>query len=478
MQTATKSSIYPAWSQAFAQPAQEFPLTSLPVLGKVPEGLRGTLYRNGPGRLERGGERVGHWFDGDGAILAIHFDGEGATGVYRYVQTKGYQEEAAADRFLFPNYGMTAPGPFWNNWLREVKNAANTSVLALPDKLLALWEGGNPHALDRHTLQTWGTDNLDQLASGNPFSAHPKIDPETGEIYNFGIVPGMNAALKIYRGDRTGKILKTGSLSLEGLPLIHDFVMAGEYLVFFVPPVRINLLPTALGLSSFSSAMEWKPELGTQILVVDRNTLTLVSRGEAPAWYQWHFANGYAGEDGVIVAQIARFPDFQTNQHLKEVAAGKTETPARATLWQVRLHPQTGKVIEMEEVLARSCEFPVVPQHQMGNDWRYTYLSAHRDETEVGKELFSAIARYDRKTAKLAVADMGENCYPSEPIFVPEAPNSEKGWVITVVYDGNTDTSEVRVYPSDLAGEPICRLGLPGVVPPGFHGTWAEAAKQ
>ena len=475
MQTAPKPSTHPAWSKAFSQPAPEFPLTSLPRSGKIPEGLRGTLYRNGPGRLERGGERVGHWFDGDGAILAIQF-GEGVTAAYRYVQTQGYQEEAAANRFLFPNYGMTAPGPVWNNWLKDVKNAANTSVLAVPDKLLALWEGGNPHALDRQTLQTRGTE-LSGLEPGDPFSAHPKVDPKTGEIFNFGVVPGINATLKIYALDRTGKIIKTGSIALEGLPLVHDFVMAGQYLVFFVPPVRVKLLPVALGMSSYSEAMAWKPELGTQILVVDRNTLSLVSRGEAPPWYQWHFANGYIDTEGNIVTQIARFQDFQTNQNLKEVATGKMETPARASLWQVRLHPQTGKVIENEEVLARSCEFPVVPPHQVGQPWRYTYIAIHRQEQDVGKELLNAIARYDRQTGELSVADMGENCYPTEPIFVPETPHSDRGWVLTVVYDGNTDTSEVQVYRSDLASEPICRLELPSVVPPGFHGTWAEAAR-
>jgi len=35
--------------------------------------------------------------------------------------------------------GMTAPGPIWNQWLKPINNVANTSVLALPDKLLALW---------------------------------------------------------------------------------------------------------------------------------------------------------------------------------------------------------------------------------------------------------------------------------------------------------------------------------------------------
>ena len=99
------------WHKALAQPAAEFPLTPLPLLsGEIPVGLRGTLYRNGPGRLERGGMRVGHWFDGDGAILAVHFTDAGATGLYRYVQTSGYQEEERAGQLLYGNYGMTAPG--------------------------------------------------------------------------------------------------------------------------------------------------------------------------------------------------------------------------------------------------------------------------------------------------------------------------------------------------------------------------------
>ncbi|AFY78205.1 lignostilbene-alpha,beta-dioxygenase-like enzyme [Pleurocapsa sp. PCC 7327] len=466
-----------AWSKAIEKPAQEFPLTPLPVLyGKIPQGLRGSFYRNGPGRLERGGMRVGHWFDGDGAVLAIHFTDAGASGVYRYVQTKGYQKETAANKFLFPNYGMKAPGAFWTQWGKEFKNCANTSVMALPNKLLALWEGGNPYALNLQTLETIGTDNLSSLNKSDPFSAHPKIDPQTGAIYNFGVVAELNATLNLYQSNSTGKIVKKTATQLEGVPLIHDFVMAGQYLIFFVSPVRINFLPPALGLSSFSDAMQWKPELGTQVLVFDRNTLSLVSRGEADPWFQWHFGNGYTDTDGSLVIVVARYRDFQTNQNLKEVATGKIETPAKATLWQISLNPQTGKVISTEEVLDKECEFPTVAPHQVGQPWRYSYLSTHRDGANSAEELFGAIARFDRKTSNLSIADPGENCYPSEPIFVPNGPNSEEGWVLTVVYDGNSDTSEVRIYRCDrLEDEPICCLGLPSVVPHGFHGTWKPA---
>jgi all-trans-8'-apo-beta-carotenal 15,15'-oxygenase len=474
MQTDNKPSFCKDWSKAFEKPAQEFPLTPLPILsGKIPAGLRGSLYRNGPARLQRGGILVGHWFDGDGAILAVHFaDGE-ATGVYRYVQTVGYQQEEAAHRFLFPNYGMTVPGPFWNNWGKEVKNPANTSVLALPDKLLALWEGGNPYSLSSHTLATLGIDNLSGLDKKEAFSAHPKIDPQTGEIFNFGVTGGGKSKLNLYQSDPTGKVIKKSSTLLKGLPLIHDFVMAGQYLLFFVSPVRINLFPVICGFRSFSEAMGWLPELGTQILVFDRATLALVSRGQTDPWYQWHFTNGYVERDGAVVVELVRLRDFQTNQYLKEVATGKTQTPAKGTLWQIRLNPQTGNVIEQNERLDRACEFPVIPQERVGKSWRYTYLSVHRDNADISQEFFGAIARFDRQTGDLSMADMGESRYPSEPIYAPDGLNAERGWVLTVVYDGDANRSEVRIYESDrLEAEPVCRLGLPSVIPPGFHGTW------
>lgn len=467
-------SSHQAWSKAIAQPAKEFPLTPLTILaGSIPQGLRGSLYRNGPGRLERGGERVGHWFDGDGGILAVHFAEKKATATYRYVQTEGYQAEAAAEKFLYPNYGMTAPGGFWNNWTKKVKNAANTSVLALPDKLLTLWEGGLPHALDLETLETKGKDNLTELSSNASFSAHPKIDPATGEIFNFGVSVGKEIILNLYCSESTGKVKRQNAYGLDGFSLVHDFVLAGKYLVFFLPPVRLNFLPLIVRLKSYSDAMVWKPELGTQILVFDRDTLELVSKIETEAWYQWHFTNGYVDKDDLITIEFVRYQDFQTNQYLKEVATGKISTPAKGTLWEIKLDPQVEKVIETKELLDRGCDFPIIPQHQVGKPWRYNHLSMYKEGTDISQELLNTIARFDRQTGNLVVADMGENCYPTEPIYVPHPDDPQQGWILTVVYDGNKDSSEVRIYESDrLEDEPLCRLGLPSVIPPGFHGTW------
>jgi carotenoid cleavage dioxygenase-like enzyme len=90
--------------------------------------------------------------------------------------------------------------------------------------------------------------------------------------------------------------------------------------------------------------------------------------------------------------------------------------------------------------------------------------------------MFGAIAQFDHKTDPLTIADMGENRYPSEPIYAPDAFNSKQGWVLTVVYDGNSQTSEVVLFDSDaLDEEPVCRLGLPSVIPFSFHGKWKPA---
>jgi carotenoid cleavage dioxygenase-like enzyme len=172
---------------------------------------------------------------------------------------------------------------------------------------------------------------------------------------------------------------------------------------------------------------------------------------------------------------MVRYEDFATNQYLKEVATGETRSAAKSTLWQVHLNPDTG-VVANEQILDRHCEFPVVPPQQVGKQESSTYLSLHRQGIDPSSEIFGAIARFDSKTDRLTIADMGENRYPSEPIFAPNTENPDTGWIVTVVYDGNTNTSEVWVLDSELLDrEPICKLSLPSVIPPGFHGTWQSA---
>lgn len=462
-----------AWAQAIAEPAREFPLTPLSsLLGEIPSDLRGSLYRNGPARLQRQGQPVGHWFDGDGAVLAVHFADGQAQATYRYVRSAGYEDEEAADQFLYSGYGTLAPGPIWQRWSAQLKNAGNTSVLALPDKVLALWEGGWPHQLAPDTLETIGVDSLDKLEANEPYSAHPKRHPVTGDIFNFGIVAGANATLNLYRSQPNGQIDKKCSIPLNGIPLIHDFVLAGRYLVFCVSPVRLNALPAVLGFRSFSDALMWQPKQGTQIVIVDADTLEVISSEAAEPWYQWHFGKGFVNRDGDIIFEMVRYEDFATNQQLREVPMGAMVTPAVGQLWQFCVAPQTARIRAQTCLVEHHCEFPQVPE---GGEIAAapTYLSIHAPGRESRGELFGAIARFDPDQAALTVADAGTGHYPSEPIYAPSPIDGNSGWILTVVYNGKEHQSELWIYRSDrLAEGPICRLKLPSVIPHGFHGTW------
>ena len=300
------------------------------------------------------------------------------------------------------------------------------------------------------------------------YSAHPKVDFETGEIFNFGVSPGLNSILNVYKSDATGNIIKKAAHQLDGVPLLHDFVLAGEYLIFFIAPVRLNLLLPAVGLSCFSDSLEWEPKLGTQIKVCDRD-LNIVSRSETEPWFQWHFSNGYIDDSGAVIVDIASYEDFKTNQFLKEVPTGETHTASKSKLARVSLNPQTGKVSNIETLFDRHCEFPIVPQQNVGKSSRYTYFSTVKEGTDISKEILNSIARFDHQTDSITEAKFGENLYPSEPILA-------QGYILTVVYNGNSDSSELWIFDADrLNAEPVCKLSLPSVIPPGFHGTWKDA---
>ena len=83
------------------------------------------------------------------------------------------------------------------NAFRQPANVSNTSVLMQGGRLLSLWEGGPPFSLDPVTLETRGIETFGGKVKA--FSAHPKVDPRTGEIFNFGIDYGRRTTLGIYR---------------------------------------------------------------------------------------------------------------------------------------------------------------------------------------------------------------------------------------------------------------------------------------
>ncbi|CAI7780412.1 unnamed protein product, partial [Closterium sp. NIES-54] len=122
-----------------------------------------------------------------------------------------------------------------------------TSIIHFAQKLLALYEGGMPFLLDPLSLSTLGPFSFPGLPLPF-FSAHPKLDPATGELYNFGcLLFGMQPFAITADGQHT----RMGAL--QGWPevnLVHDCAISSRFLIFTFPPYTASAGDLALVRSS------------------------------------------------------------------------------------------------------------------------------------------------------------------------------------------------------------------------------------
>jgi all-trans-8'-apo-beta-carotenal 15,15'-oxygenase len=271
----------------------DYSIPAADIEGEVPAEISGTLFRNGPGRLKIGGHKYGHWFDGDGMLNAITLDNGQAHFRNRYVRTPKYIEETAAQKILYRGVGTQRPGGFLNNMFRFPGNAANTSVVYHADRLLTLWEGGDPWELDPVTLETIGPHKFGgKLKRGMPFSAHGKIHPRSGCYYNFGMM-GM---LNFYKINPEGEMVRSVRHNIGNYAMCHDFAMTDKYAVFFLcPAVFRTPLKFLLGFHSIVDAMEFVDDMPTKVVVLSLDDAMPLRRAmiwwwmsvEPTRWLPW-----------------------------------------------------------------------------------------------------------------------------------------------------------------------------------------------
>ena len=295
---------------AFATPhAPEVAAPLRTVAGRLPAELTGTLWRNGPAEHDRFGHRYGHWFDGDGMLQAFTFDGAGVTHRGRILDTPKRRRETRAGRRALPAFGTVPPDP---DAIRrpDDMNAANTSMLAHGERLLALWEGGSALDVDPETLATRGFVRWRDDLAGLPFGAHPKRERD-GTVWNIGVTINPRPMLLLYRIDPAGKLAGFGHLPVDPLGMVHDFVVTERRLVALLPPFVVEPERFASGHVSFLDAHAWRPELGTRVLVFDKDTLAPVARHALPAGFHFHHGNGWEERDGTIHLDVCQAPGPQ-----------------------------------------------------------------------------------------------------------------------------------------------------------------------
>ncbi|AFZ01439.1 carotenoid oxygenase family protein [Calothrix sp. PCC 6303] len=454
------TSINPYLDGNFAPVDKEITTDTLKVIGEIPPDLSGMFVRNGPNPQWT---PIGqyHWFDGDGMLHGVRISNGKATYRNRYVQTKGWKIEREAGLAVWS--GMLEP-PQQNNPHGFYKNAANTALIWHAGQFLALWEGGAPHHIQIPNLDTIGEYTYNsQLKSA--FTAHPKVDPVTGEMMFFGysFAPPY---LQYSVVSASGELLRTVPIDLPMGVIMHDFAITENYTIFMDLPLTLSPQRAQKG----EPMMMFERDRSSRFGIVPRHGDNSNIRWfESPACYVFHTLNAY--EEGDEVVLIGCRMSSTNVLSTKDTQSDPDGDIPRLHQW--RFHLITGEVREqmLDDVPA---EFPRVNENFLGRQTRYGYVGKI---AQGSMPLFDGLIKYDHDNGKSQTHEFGQGRYGGEAVFVPfpNATSEDEGWLITFVYDSKEDTSElVIVNAQDINAEPVARVLIPQRVPYGFHGAWVS----
>lgn len=451
----------PAHAGGWPEVSREHGFEPIRTSGRVPTDLSGTLFRNGPGRFETHGQRVPHPFDGDGAIAAARFSNGQVEGAVRFIASPGLAEERRRGRHL-GGYGLISGYPMWDVLRGNMRNVANTSVLPYGSDLLALWEGGLPTAVDPATLDTRGVTDLGCIPGS--FSAHPHRHP-SGAWVNHGLRLGRVNTLDLFWLPPAGppRLLRSERI---GPAMVHDFALTERFAVFFLSPLILDLWSLMRGRRAFGDALDWRPERGTEVLVLPLDGGPSCRFFTEP-FYQWHFANAWE-EGDTIVVDFARYPDFEINEVIADLYRGMEAAPAMGRLCRAKIEPSR-ETVSFIELAAFSAEFCTVAPGAEGRRTEVLYTASHRSGSERGP--LDEVARVEPNSGAILRTSFGEGHFVLEPLFCP---TDTGGWLVAPVTDALAQKSFFAILePESL--EEVGRIHFEQALPTSFHGRWLPA---
>ena len=461
------------WAKGYMSLKREWEYWVDDIEGELPRDLVGTLYRNGPGNFDINGEEYGHPFDGDGTICAISFCGDRVHFRNRFVATPEFVAEKAAGKILYRSvFATQRAGGFWNNWFDfNFKNPANTNVVYQGGKLLALWEADAPYSLDPQTLATLGKEYFgDRLPKGQSFTAHPHVDPATGDLIAFGVTTGPISTIHLYRVDTAGKLAEITNHRVPGFCFLHDFAITSNYRIFFQNPVSFNPFPVALGFKPAASCVELDPNAPTRIFLFDRKGRSRTF--ETDPGFIFHHANAYEDGDRLVVDSLCYNDYLSLEQGADYKKVVFSEVPAaRLVRYEVDLKSDrvTSKVI-----VDRACEFPTLHPDRVGRQHRYLYVGATHNPGPNAP--LQGVMKVDMETGEQRLHSFAPRGYlGGDPVFVPRPGGTaeDDGWIVVMVFDAERERSDVTILDAaHIDRNPVAVLHLKHHVPYGLHGTF------
>ena len=429
------------------------------VHGRAPAGLTGTLFRNGPGKFRRPGGSATHWFDGDGLMRAFRVNDGQVTLDARFADTPKRRWETEIGAVVTPGFGTPgdARARVGSN---DDANAANTAVMTAGDEVWALWEGGAPIAMGASDLSTKRFVTLRDDLKSMPFQAHPRYDPD-GTVWNIGL-NGDKAVVWHLNADRS---LKTADvIDLPRASYMHDFTATARHLILVLQPWIFD----HRGMP-YASQFAWKPELGTQVLVIDKADLSRRRIYELSTFSYFHLGDAWEDASGTIRFDVAAARDvaFAMDGARVLVEQRGVVPGEHAVLKLVTMHTDGRAELASSGITA---EFPKSDPRRAGLPRR---LTVHVAGERPDRPLPSGLATWDWDSGRSDRFLFGDAQIMEEAVFVPHGPDEADAWLIAPSINLAEGVTELHAFNAARVSDgPIATWRADVALPAGFHGAW------
>jgi all-trans-8'-apo-beta-carotenal 15,15'-oxygenase len=446
----------------------------LPGLPELPAELEGgTWWGNGPGQV---GNRLVHPFDGHGYLRALRLGRKQIRLQTAFVRTDACTAEQQAGKPVYLGLA-TLPSDSWLENLRAPapRNVANTCVLPRAGNILALWEGGLPHAVDPHSLQTRGTvDFGGELRKGEAFLAHTRWDAARDLLVGLSPhIEGPRTTFVLRSLDRSGALVQKSSVPLDSFTVAHDFAITPNYGVVMDSSVVIS--PWGM-----VKALARRIPLIEAVKFSERKArILLIPRAGGPgrvvvlpqALLSVHQANAWEEEERVVLISCAmgsftfgnefgwRGPnaplDFTDD-------AGNRQKVYRFDIEKdgsVRTRILTDVAIDFPRIRPERDGLPT--QHLWGVVTRLPHRPAP----------FPALAHLDCESGVTTLWEGEPDTFLGEPLVIPRGAAEKDVWLAAMCYAADK-TTLFLFDGAALDRGPVFRVPLPVALPYGFHGAW------
>lgn len=455
----------------FAPLRTECDAHDLVVEGEVPRELNGAFFRNGPNPqyAPRGGY---HLFAGDGMVHGFYLSDGRVSYRNRFVRTLKFSKERDAGAALFSAMNPADADPSVAGM--ETDGLANTNVVWHGGKLLALEEAHAPFELDPNTLGSIGPWRFDGKLVG-PMTAHPKIDPETGEMLCFGYNANgtISEMMSFFVIDAEGSLVRSETFAAPYASMVHDFMITKDHVIFPIMPLTGSLERAMRG----GPVYAWEPDKGVHIGIMPRNGSVSDMRWfKGDPSFVFHPMNAHA-EGDVVTCDVCEFEEAPLFPKVDGSPGDPSKAVPRLTRWTFDLSRNTDDY-KSERLNDLPCEFPRLDERLTGRAYRYGYFACDNNpRVKVGG--FNGIGRVDHRTGRTEIYDVGEACATNEPIFVPRSDDAPEGagYLLANVYEANRNATHLVILDAEnVAAGPLAKAYLDHRVPFGFHGNWCPEA--